>query len=237
MERTRNATVIKVEGLEVRRVSDMLVHEHRVVIRVGEREILDTVCTPGGERELAYGHLISEGWVRSVNDVTSVSVAPDLSTVSIQLHEGHDPLQLEPQSVETTYAVSISDVSKAAKGAEAQCGVFRATGGTHLAGVVPAGGPSVIAEDISRTCALEKALGEALLAWVDLDRSILFITSRVPRQFVQKVARVGIPIIAAVSAPTYEAAEEAERLGICLCGFVRGNRLNVYSQPWRVGLS
>jgi len=237
MERTRNTTVTKVEGLEIRRVSDVLVREQRVVIRMEGREILDTVCTPGGARELAYGHLVSEGWIRSLSDVDSVSIDPSLWAVSIQLREGHDAPRHEPGSVASAYAASVADVSNAVKGAETQCDMFRATGGTHLAGVLPAGGPSVIAEDISRTCALEKALGGALVAGVDLGRSTLFLTSRVPRLFVQKAARVGIPIIAAVSAPTYEAVEEAERLGICLCGFVRGDRLNVYSHPWRVGLS
>jgi FdhD protein len=102
--------------------------------------------------------------------------------------------------------------------------------------VLSADGRRAAAEDISRTCALEKALGAALLAGADLRSSILFLTSRIPRSFVRKAARVGIPIVAAVSAPTFEAVEEAERLGICLCGFVRGDRFNAYSRPSRVGL-
>jgi FdhD protein len=93
-----------------------------------------------------------------------------------------------------------------------------------------------LAEDISRTCALEKALGEALFDGIEFGRCFIGLSSRVPRGFVRKIARAGIPIIAAVSAPTYEAVQEAETLGLCLCGFIRRGRLNVYSNAWRVGL-
>jgi len=236
MKATREAAVIKVEGLEIRQVSDELVHERRIVVRLGEREILATVCTPGDLHALVIGHLASEGWIRSACDVASVSVDEDLSAVSVLLHEDAVAPRREPSLVETAFAVSVCDVSDASKIAEAHGRMFRATGGTHLAAVCLADLSHVIVEDISRTCALEKALGGALLAGADLRRSILFLTSRVPLLFVQKAARVGIPILAAVSAPTYEAVEEAERLGICLCGFVRGDRLNVYSRPSRVGL-
>jgi len=91
-------------------------------------------------------------------------------------------------------------------------------------------------EDISRTCALEKAIGEALLRGVDFEQSFAFLSSRVPSRMITKLARCGVPIVAAVSAPTMDAVRLAERLNICLCGFVRDERLNVYAHGWRIGL-
>lgn len=236
MDPTSSASIIKVEGVEIRRIDDVLIREQEVVVRVEGRDILHTVCSPGGGRELAYGHLASEGWIGSPNDVDEVLLDPGSAKISVRLRERCVMPRCEPAPVWSRYTVRPADVLSATRDAEAEEKLFRATGGTHLAVVLPAGGPKFAAEDISRTCALEKALGAALLAGVDLGSSILFLTSRVPLLFVRKAARVGIPILAAVSAPTYEAVEEAERLGICLCGFVRGDRLNVYSRPSRVGL-
>jgi FdhD protein len=141
-----------------------------------------------------------------------------------------------PHVVESSYVVLGEELLAAARVANSNGELFRCTGGSHMAVLLFDTAPSIVVEDISRTCALEKALGKALLAHTNVARSLLFLTSRVPMAFVQALARAGIPIIAAVSAPTYEAVQEAQRLGICLCGFVRNGRLNVYSHAWRVGL-
>jgi FdhD protein len=236
MDPTSSASIIKVEGVEIRRIDDVLIREQEVVVRVEGRDILRTVCSPGGGRELAYGHLASEGWIGSPNDVDEVLLDPGSANISVRLRERCVMPRCEPAPVESDYTVRTADVLSAARSAEAEAKLFRATGGTHVAVVLSADGRRAAAEDISRTCALEKALGAALLAGADLRSSILFLTSRIPRSFVRKAARVGIPIVAAVSAPTFEAVEEAERLGICLCGFVRGDRFNAYSRPSRVGL-
>ena len=53
---------------------------------------------------------------------------------------------------------------------------------------------------------------------------------------ISKLARCGVPIVAAVSAPTIDAVRLAEELNVCLCGFVRGERMNVYANGWRLGL-
>jgi FdhD protein len=234
MDSTRLTDVIRAEGAGVERVRDTLVREARIVVRLDGREVLDAVCTPGDERELAVGHLVSEGWLESVQDVVSVSVDAALSEVSVCRRGSAPPGGLG--EVTTTYETLRSRVAEVAERGEIRPSLFAATGGAHTAAVCPAEGSDVVAEDISRACALDKAFGKALLGGVDVGRSILFLTSRVPRQFIRKAARVGIPIVAAVSAPTYEAVEEAERLGICLCGFVRPGRMNVYSQGWRVGV-
>jgi len=83
---------------------------------------------------------------------------------------------------------------------------------------------------------LEKVLGDALLRSVTPDETFVFLSSRVPKRMLLKIVRCGIPIVAAVSAPTLAAVTTADKLGVCVCGFARGHRLNVYSHRWRVGL-
>lgn len=236
MEPTKQVDILRMQEGEIGRTRDVLVREQRVTVSLEDRVIVQTVCGPGSIRELVYGHLVTEGWISSAEDVEAVADDRESPDIVVRLRKtcGTPSRSLEP--VASRYAVRPGDVLAAAQRGEEEGRLFRVTGGTHVAAVLCVDGSHAAAEDISRTCALEKAVGKAFLASMDMGQSILFLTSRVPRLFVEKAGRAGIPIIAAVSAPTYEAVEMAERLGICLCGFVRGSRLNVYSRPLRLGL-
>ena len=113
--------------------------------------------------------------------------------------------------------------------------VFEATGGVHAAGVFDAAGAMLAtAEDIGRHNALDKAIGECLLAGRATGGCGVVLSGRVSFELVAKAARAGVEVILAVSGPTSLAVEAADRWNITLCGFVRGDRMNVYTHPGRI---
>ena len=120
---------------------------------------------------------------------------------------------------------------------EAQA-VFDATGGLHAAGLFEADGTLVaVREDIGRHNALDKLIGGRLLAGeLPLHGRIVLVSGRAGFELVQKAAVAGAPILAAVSAPSDLAVEAAERLGMTLVGFLRGDGFNVYTRPDRVAV-
>jgi FdhD protein len=142
-----------------------------------------------------------------------------------------EPLASGP-IVKRAVILALPDLLRAAQRA------FDETGGLHAAGLfAPNGELIAIREDVGRHNALDKLVGSQVLAGaLPLRDRILVVSGRVSFEIVQKAAVVGIPIIAAISAPSDLAIETAERLGVTLVGFLRGDGFNVYSHDNRIDL-
>ena len=115
---------------------------------------------------------------------------------------------------------------------------FERTGGLHAAALFETDGRLVaIREDVGRHNALDKLIGSRAQAReLPLWDRVLMVSGRVSFEIVQKAAVAGIPIVCAVSAPSDLAIETAERLGVTLVGFLRGDGFNVYAHDARIDL-
>ena len=90
------------------------------------------------------------------------------------------------------------------------------------------------AEDVGRHNAMDKVIGRCLMRNRDMTQMVALLSGRISFEMALKAIRAGIPILAAVSAPTSMALELAQELNLTLVGFVRGRRLNIYTHPERI---
>lgn len=224
-----------------------------------------TMRTPGGDFELAAGFLFTEGLIApgDVHRVAYCDNVPgedqQYNIVSVTLERPFDRDLLHRNFAATS---SCGICGKAAlDDVEVRCApvgpgpavaadvlvslpdrlragqkVFERTGGLHAAGLfTPDGELVTLREDVGRHNAVDKVIGEQLLAGrVPLSDHILQVSGRASFEIVQKAAVAGIPIVSAVSAPSSLAVEAGDRLGMTIVGFVRGGGCNVYSHAGRV---
>jgi FdhD protein len=243
---------------------DELVVEEPLEIRVDTRPISVTMRTPGHDEELAAGFLLSEGLIRSQEDilkivrhprsargnVVNIFLAPGV-TVDFERLTRH---VFASSSCGLCGAATIEAVhkqfpplrSRVVVAREVLAGLpevlrkeqttFARTGGLHAAAVFHlAGPPVVVREDVGRHNAVDKVLGFALREGrLPLDRHVLLVSGRASFEILQKALAARIPVVAAVSAPSSLAVEFARASGQTLVGFLREGRMNVYSRRDRI---
>ena len=147
-----------------------------------------------------------------------------------------ESLQSRVASVRGDWTVSADVIQSLPDRLRASQSAFESTGGLHAAGLFDLDGVlRMSAEDVGRHNAVDKICGRTLLAdRHPLDSSILLVSGRTSFELVQKALLAGIPLIAAVSAPSSLAIDLAERANITLCGFLRGPCFNIYAHPQRI---
>ena len=147
-----------------------------------------------------------------------------------------ESLQSRVATVRGDWTVGADVIASLPDRLRASQSVFDSTGGLHAAGLFDrAGVLQLSAEDVGRHNAVDKITGRTFLAGKHpLDASILLVSGRTSFELVQKALLAGIPVIAAVSAPSSLAIDLAAQANITLCGFVRGPRFNIYSHQSRI---
>jgi len=244
-------------------VTDEVAIEEPLEIRIGGRAVAITMRTPGSDEELTAGFLLSEAIIRTRADLQRVSATRDnISDVELASTVQFLPAPAKrfgtitsscglcgKSSIEfirqqfslidfTTDRTRIAEtillgLPERLRSAQ---GNFARTGGIHAAGIFDTNGnPLVIREDIGRHNAVDKAIGRAFLdGFLPLNRHVLAVSGRSSFEIVQKALAAGIPIVAAVSAPSSLAINFARECGQTLIGFLRPPTFNVYSHVERV---
>jgi FdhD protein len=263
---TRTLTIHRYEDGEPRGARpDDVAMEEPLEIRVEGEPLVVAMRTPGRDRELAAGWLLSEGIVLSAEEIADIVERPGEDTraamVDVMLRDAsrfvaikHRRNVVTNSSCGLCGAASVAQVLRdfpkiesaflinaklllelPARLAENQP-VFQRTGGLHACALFDDDGALVaLREDVGRHNALDKLLGWALLEGkLPLSNQLLLLSGRVSVEMMQKALTAGIPIVAAIGAPSSLAVELARDSGQTLAAFLRGRNFNIYTGGERI---
>src|SRR5262245_60326638 len=166
---------------------------------------------------------------RNFYTTSSCGVCGKASIDAVRLKSAYD-VSADPATFAAKTLAGLPDVLRTAQR------TFAATGGLHAAGLFTSGGDLIVArEDVGRHNAVDKVIGWAVRERrLPLTGHVLLVSGRASFELTQKASMAGIPLLAAVSAPSTLAADLAEESGMTLVGFLRGATMNVYTRPDRV---
>jgi FdhD protein len=262
MNPTEEVRTLRIRGDEETLVTDTLIVEEPLEIRLNDVPIAVTMRTPQDDRALAVGFLITEGLLRDAKDLLDITQCadeenPDIHNV-VTVYLRPESVTQTPSSVRQRYAVSscglcgravlddtilraagppppmqidyrrISEMPSALRRVQQ---LFEATGALHAAGLfVEDGRLLASSEDIGRHNAVDRVIGRSFLEGVwPLPPTVLLISGRPGFEIVQKAAAAGISVVAGISGPSSLAVQLARETGVGLVGFVRDDRMNIYS--------
>jgi FdhD protein len=227
------------------------------------RSVSITMRTPGDDVDLATGFLYTESIVRSPDDILIVKPCDGDNTVRVELEDGVDVdvarLQrhfytssscgvcgktsldaLRATGLEPTPVIPAQFPRDAVINTpfrlRAQQETFAETGGLHAAAAFSSDGELlVVREDVGRHNAVDKVIGALLAAGqIPAGNLGLIVSGRASYELMQKAVIAGMPLLAAVSAPSSLAVELAREFNVTLIGFLRGDTFNVYAGEERI---
>ena len=230
--------------------------EVRVAWDQREKNISVTMRTPGDDFDLAAGFLFTEGLIGSPRDIESIRHWGSPNIVRVGLSEGvaidtgkldrHfyttsscgvcgktsiEALRVASTPIARPPRIDPAVIHRLPQLLREQQATFQATGGLHAAAIFNSSGePLRIREDIGRHNAVDKVIGSLFRdGATPVSEGILMVSSRASFEIAQKAVVAGIPVLAAVGAPSSLAVDLAREFGLTLLGFVREDRFNVYA--------
>jgi FdhD protein len=255
-ERTSPAAVTRVSASGTSAGDDVIVIEEPLEIRIGDKPVSVTMRTPGDDFDLAAGFLFTEGIVREVDamrhwgspNVVRVEVREPVDLQHLQRHfystsscgvcgkTSIDALRVQAPRITSSAVISSSVVHRLPDLLRASQRTFEQTGAIHAAGLFSLDGELLrVREDVGRHNAVDKLIGSYVREGrTRLDDTLLMLSGRAGFEVVQKAVVAGIPIIAAVGAPSSLAVSLADEFNATLLGFVRDGRFNIYAGGGRV---
>lgn len=255
------AEIVKIDIVkkEVEKVKDYVAEEKPLHIFVNDTPYVTIFCSPTELKELAVGHLLSEGIIKTVEEIEKIvlekegicriTLNPSVNLKSrlrlaerfsrVILSACGSPYQYQAlkklRKIESRLSVKAGTIQKCVNNLNRVAETFRKTGGVHVAAIYKGDGALLaIAEDVGRHNAVDKTIGKCALNHVAFNECFLALSGRMTSDIVFKAAKVGIPIIASIAAALDSGIAVARSANITLIGFVRGKRMNVYNLPERI---
>jgi len=240
---------------------DLIVTEYPLTIFLNDEEFATVVCTPADLEEMVIGFLAAEGAIKSSDEVKQLSIDEAQGLAYVDLHKEtllsqsfyskrritsccgksrqsfyffSDARTARP--VEGTISVTPEQCMRLMQQLQASSDIHRVTGGVHNSALCSKDHVLLQYSDIGRHNALDKIYGKCLREKIATADKVLVFSGRISSEVLLKAAKIGCAVILSNSAPTDLALQLAEELNITAAGFIRNDKMNVYTHAHRIAL-
>ncbi|UVI30796.1 formate dehydrogenase accessory sulfurtransferase FdhD [Paenibacillus spongiae] len=258
LESTTNWRTWKIDGDAAAETDDDIAAEYPLTFQLDGEEFATIVCSPSALEEMAVGFLASEGVIRTIDDIASLRIDEDRGYIYAELRHKQSTAKTnvskrfigsccgksrqfyfmnDVQTARTSTSriqVTAGEAIRLMRMLQQSSAEFQATGGLHNAAICTADSLLAVRADIGRHNALDKLLGYCLHNRVRTADLIIAFSGRLSSEVILKAAKIGVGMILSKSAPTDLALQLAHDLGITSAGFIRGEKMNVYTHPQRI---
>jgi FdhD protein len=238
-------------------VKDYVAEEKPLLIFLNKIHYATILCSPQNLKELAVGHLLTEGLIKSIEEIEKTNLkdegicevklksnidlekrlklSKNFSRIILSACDGpHQPWE-RLSKIGLNLKVKAEVIQNCANKLNFIAETFRKTGGVHAAAIYESdGGLIAFAEDVGRHNAVDKVIGLGALNKTDFSKCFLTLSGRLTGDIVSKAAEIGLSIVASLAAALDSGIEIAKETDLTLIGFVRGKCMNVYNFPERI---
>ncbi len=243
---------------EAQRVTDFVAEEKPLSISINDKHYATIFSSPSDLEELTVGHLLTEGLIKSIEEIERVHVNEEICRINLKSSVDVEkrlklaslyqrvilsacgsvvPYRFRGRmpKVKSDLVVKGEEILKSVHQLNSLAGTFRKTGGVHVAAICSVDGTVlVLSEDVGRHNAVDKAIGKGAMASIHFDESFLALSGRLTGDIVLKAARTSIPVVASLAGAIDSGIKIAADAGVTIVGFVRGRRMNVYTFAERI---
>jgi len=251
---TERVSYLSLSANETRPIEKPVVRETAWTIYVNGQELVTMLCTPDKMSFLVLGFLASEGIIKSLDDVGLLRVCEDEgNVVDVRLRDENlslprkrvllsgcgggvtfEDLKTSHARLTSSFTVTPAQISKLMRDLQKNAKVYRSAGGIHASALSDGERLLVVAEDVGRHNTLDKIRGECIYYHIPTTDGIILTTGRISSEMVNKAVRMEVPVVVSRTSPTDLAIRLAESWGITVIGYVRSEKMNIYTWPERV---
>jgi FdhD protein len=245
----KNLPCIKLDGNVAKAGTHEVIDEVPEALFVNGRHAMTAMMSPAGLEDFVTGYLFTEQIIKSADEIESIRIETSrISVITKNLFKVLGPKKtilsgcggaasfIDTEKLpKITSDLSVSpDLLRSVTREVLESELHTITGGIHVVGLASERGIITRSEDIGRHNALDRVIGYGLKNKVDLSRTFAICSGRVSSEMVRKCLVANIPVMISRGATTTLAVTIAEQTGVCVVGFVRSAKMNIYSHPERI---
>jgi FdhD protein len=244
----------RIKGNKIEEISDLVAREITFTILLNKKKLVTLNCSPEKYKYLGLGFLYTLGILQRKENIISLDINEKQGLMDIKIkgasllsediinsnlwigsYRQSKEQKKAPLSIDTSLKINSNLVYSLISEMQGRANFFKLTGGVHSCALSDKNGFIILfSEDISRYNTIDKILGEAFVNDITTEDKIILTSCRITSGILKKIIIGKLPIVISRAAPTDLAIKLAKKVGITLVGFVRGERMNIYTHPERI---